>query len=74
MSTQRKSVLGRGLSALITKAPQKEVSIRRGEVGEDRGGFGIIAGVELDRIRPNPFQPRTDFDSESLDELSRSIV
>src|SRR3990172_2971310 len=74
MSTQRKSVLGRGLSALIPKAPQKEVSIRRGEVGEDRGGFGIIASVELDRIRPNPFQPRTDFDSESLDELSRSIV
>ncbi len=74
MTNQRKSVLGRGLSALIPKAPQKEVSITSGEVGEDRGGTGIIARVDVDRIRPNPFQPRTDFDPESLEELSRSIV
>ena len=71
MSTQRKSVLGRGLSALIPKTP---VSIRQGEVGEDSGGVNVIASVELERIRPNPFQPRTDFDSESLEELSKSIL
>ena len=74
MSIQRKSVLGRGLSALIPKSPPKEVSIRQGEVGQDPGGFGVVASIDLDRIRPNPFQPRTDFDTESLDELSRSIV
>ncbi len=74
MATQRKSVLGRGLSALIPKSPPREVSIRQGEVGEDQGGFGVVASIEIDRIRPNPFQPRTDFDTASLDELSRSIV
>ena len=74
MSIQRKSVLGRGLSALIPKSPPKEVSIRQGVVGQDPGGFGVVASIDLDRIRPNPFQPRTDFDTESLDELSRSIV
>ena len=74
MANQRKSVLGRGLSALIPKTAQKEVSIRQGEVGEDRGGVGIVASVEIERIRPNPFQPRMDFDPQSLDELSRSIV
>jgi len=71
MTNQKKSVLGRGLSALIPKTP---VSIRQGEVGEDSGGVNVIASVELERIRPNPFQPRTDFDSESLEELSKSIL
>src|SRR3989304_4877948 len=71
MTNQKKSVLGRGLSALIPKTP---VSTRQGEVGEDSGGVNVIASVELERIRPNPFQPRTDFDSESLEELSKSIL
>lgn len=74
MTTQRKSVLGRGLSALIPKTAQKEVSIQQGEVGVDQGGVGVIASVEIERIRPNPFQPRTDFDPRSLEELSRSIL
>lgn len=72
MTNQRKSVLGRGLSALIPKSAQREVSL--GEVSEDRGGVGIIAGIEIDRVQPNPYQPRTDFDPRTLDELGRSIV
>lgn len=64
-------MLGRGLSALI---PKKEVSIREGVISEDSGGVGVMASIEMDRIRPNPFQPRTDFDPSSLEELSRSIV
>ena len=74
MSTQRKSVLGRGLSALIPKAPLKEVSVRHDEVGADSGGIGIIARIGIEQIRPNPFQPRTEFDPETLAELTRSIV
>jgi ParB family transcriptional regulator, chromosome partitioning protein len=74
MSTQKKSVLGRGLSALIPKAPAKEVSIRQDEIGADTGEVGIIARVTIDQIRPNPFQPRTEFDPEALSELTRSIV
>jgi ParB family transcriptional regulator, chromosome partitioning protein len=74
MSTQKKSVLGRGLSALIPKAPAKEVSIRQDEIGADTGEVGIMARVNIDQIRPNPFQPRTEFDPEALAELTRSIV
>ena len=74
MSTQKKSVLGRGLSALIPKAPVKEVSVRRDEIGEDTGEVGIMARLPVDQIRPNPFQPRTEFDPETLAELTRSIV
>lgn len=62
------------MSALIPKSPPKEVSVRPDEVGRDTGGEGIIARIDVDRIRPNPFQPRTEFDTESLAELTRSIV
>jgi ParB family chromosome partitioning protein len=74
MSTQKKSVLGRGLNALIPKAPTKEVSVRHDELGADTGEVGIMARIAIEQIRPNPFQPRTEFDPEALAELTRSIV
>jgi ParB family transcriptional regulator, chromosome partitioning protein len=73
MSDQKKSVLGRGLNALIPKNPRMEVNVRDGSVGRDTGEIGIIASIDIARIQPNPFQPRTDFDQESLGELTRSI-
>lgn len=74
MTTQKKSVLGRGLSALIPKVSMKEVSVRHDEIGVDTGGLGIMARIPMDQIRPNPFQPRSEFDPETLAELTRSIV
>jgi ParB family chromosome partitioning protein len=73
MSDQKKSVLGRGLSALIPKNPRMEVNVRDGSVGHDTGEMGIIASIDIAKIQPNPFQPRTDFDQESLAELTHSI-
>jgi ParB family transcriptional regulator, chromosome partitioning protein len=73
MVDQKKSVLGRGLNALIPKNSPLEVNVRDGSVGRDTGELGIIANVDIAKIRPNPFQPRTDFDQESLAELKRSI-
>jgi ParB family chromosome partitioning protein len=34
---------------------------------------GPIFHIEADKIKPNPFQPRRDFDEESLKELASSI-
>ena len=59
--------LGRGLSALLGEQPQP--SSAEGEV-ETRGG---VREVEIARIRPNPNQPRIQFDEETLDELAESI-
>jgi ParB family chromosome partitioning protein len=73
MTVQKKSVLGRGLSALIPNAPRAAVRLDDSSIGTDTGGTGIIAHVDLTRIRPNPFQPRIDFDEEALAELTRSI-
>lgn len=74
MTNQKKSVLGRGLNALIPRPPVKEVSVRSDEVGRDTGGEGIIARIDVESVRPNPFQPRTEFDAEALAELTRSII
>ena len=73
MSDQKKSVLGRGLNALIPKNARMEVNVRDGSVGRDTGETGIIASIDIAKIKPNPFQPRTDFDQDSLSELTRSI-
>jgi len=55
-----RKALGRGLSALI---PEK-ISTERHEK---------ITFVQTELIRPNPFQPREDFDTHSLEELTQSI-
>lgn len=51
--------LGKGIGALI---PEKE------DVSKNE-----IIYIQIDKIKPNPFQPREDFDSQSIEELSRSI-
>jgi len=73
MIDQKKSVLGRGLNALIPKNARMEVNIRDSAIGRDTGETGIIANIDIAKIQPNPFQPRTDFDQASLTELTRSI-
>lgn len=61
----KKNVLGRGLGALIADAADEPVS--REVV------VSAIQELNLDDIRPNPFQPRTEFDEEALKELAASI-
>ncbi len=55
----RRSGLGRGLEALIPK----------GEAA--RSGFAVIP---IDRVSPNPHQPRAVFDEEALASLAASII
>jgi len=59
----RKNALGRGLGALI-EGVEKEVLEKKVEVNQD---------ISVDAIESNPFQPRTSFDEQSLDELAASI-
>ena len=63
---KRKMGLGRGLSALLPEKPL-DVNINN-EIDN-------IASNELsiDLIDPNPFQPRSNFDPSSLNELKESI-
>ena len=59
----KKNALGRGLGALIDGV-EKEVLERKVEPNMD---------IPLDSIDGNPFQPRSHFDEQSLEELATSI-
>lgn len=79
----KKAALGKGLSALLPQMPPHDDDAGRdsGEGTrtrlynfEDRLRLaGRVADVEVDAIRPNPYQPRKDFNEEALDELAASI-
>jgi ParB family chromosome partitioning protein len=66
----KKQALGRGLSALL-KDPEND--IRSVEDKNADKVVGNIIELEIDAIEINPFQPRTNFNEESLRELSTSI-
>ncbi len=66
----KKQALGRGLSALL-KDPSNDI-----QSVQDKDADKVIGSiVELDvtSIEVNPFQPRTNFSEESLQELASSI-
>jgi ParB family chromosome partitioning protein len=67
----KKRALGKGLSALLD-TPGTEVQPRY-DIEKDLHAVGTVAHVPLKLIESNPFQPRTDFDEESLQELAASI-
>ncbi len=68
-----KTVLGKGLSALIQRSTSGDVSVYSNIQDSDNGQPNIIATVDLVKVKPNPFQPRMDFDAEALEDLKRSI-
>ncbi|GAB6282018.1 MAG: ParB/RepB/Spo0J family partition protein [Ignavibacterium sp.] len=71
-----KTSLGRGLDALIN--PQSlldyEKSLEKKEEKTTEVNIEIITRLPVDKIDPNPFQPRNNFDKESLEELKKSIL
>ena len=54
----KKKVLGRGLEALIPEVKQSEPPLNE---------------IDIDRIVPNPSQPRLIFNEKRLEELAASI-
>jgi len=62
----RKNALGRGLGALIENAD--EVTQKR-----ETKPAASINEIEISKIEANPWQPRTKFDQERLNELANSI-
>lgn len=66
----KKQVLGRGLSALL-KDPENDIK----SVSDKNADkvVGNIIELEIDAIEINPFQPRSNFNEDSLRELASSI-
>ncbi len=80
--SSRKAALGRGLNALLPSANEEtpdehgsgELPRSRLYNFEDRYRFvGRVADIEIEHIRPNPYQPRKNFDETALNELAASI-
>ena len=66
----RKQALGRGLSALL-KDPENDI-----QSASDKNAdkvVGNIVELDLESIEVNPFQPRSHFNDEALQELASSI-
>ncbi len=68
MANREKRGLGRGLSALMADIPQPETA----EVASEAPSRSDLM-VPIERICPNPDQPRRAFTQEALQELSDSI-
>ncbi len=65
-STPKRGGLGRGLGALLGDAPARD--------SEPAANHGqAVRDIPVERVRPNPQQPRKTFRTETLDELKTSI-
>jgi ParB family chromosome partitioning protein len=65
----KKKALGRGLSAIL-ESPDTDITSK-----DISGNFvaGAVASIPIANIETNPFQPRVDFEEETLSELADSI-
>ena len=66
----KKQALGRGLSALL-KDPDNDIKTAKDKNADKV--VGNIVELELEAIEVNPFQPRTSFNEDALQELATSI-
>lgn len=64
----RRQALGRGLNALLTSTKPAASPVQTEAPPEDR-----IRRISIDRIDPNPDQPRQVFRDDAIEELAQSI-
>jgi ParB family chromosome partitioning protein len=75
MSTEKRNALGKGLSALLNDSASVNPDKNNSGVASspEVNGMGSVNEIKIAEIEVNPFQPRTDFDEQALQELSDSI-
>ena len=73
MSTDKTRRLGRGLEALLSpRPPQSELGQPARPTSEETPKLGLRQ-IPLSQIRPNPLQPRKEFNATELADLEASI-
>ena len=79
MTTDKGRRLGRGLEALIARAPTRIGADARsagpstGVSTSEAGGDAPFRNIPVAKIRPNPLQPRKEFRAEDLADLEASL-
>ena len=66
----KKQSLGRGLSAIL-EDPNNDINSAQDSNADKL--IGNIIDLPIDQIQKNPFQPRTNFEVEKIEELAKSI-
>lgn len=69
--SNKRNALGRGLGALLENA-NTDITSKNKQEGEGKV-VGSIANIEIASIETNPFQPRSKFEEQALNELAESI-
>ena len=64
--SKKRNALGRGLGALLQDSGSEKEELESPSISS-------MNEIPLSEIETNPFQPRTDFDQEALEELAESI-
>lgn len=67
----RKKELGKGIRALLSNIETTNSPTEKKELVKELNSS--IMEIKIDSIETNPFQPRSEFDKQMLDELSQSI-
>jgi ParB family chromosome partitioning protein len=70
LENKKKNVLGRGLGALLSEDKQSNSEIGTKSIANQAG---VVIYLPLEQIEVNPFQPRTTFDVDNLNDLAESI-
>lgn len=79
MTGEKRNALGRGLSALlkdsesVNQNQNNNTDKNKATSSPEVNNLGSINEIKLSEIEVNPFQPRTDFDQDALQELADSI-
>ena len=68
-----KQALGKGLGALIKNYNENVPLSTKNLKFDDGTTVEAVFKIEVNQITPNPYQPRTEFDQNSLEELKNSI-
>jgi ParB family chromosome partitioning protein len=67
-SPKKRAALGKGLSALL-ESNETDITTR----SSSGGVVGSVSMLSIESIEANPFNPRSTFEKEALEELSNSI-
>lgn len=66
----KKKALGKGLSALLENS---NTDVTTTTLDSENKVVGSIASISIDKIEANPWNPRSNFEEDALEELTQSI-
>lgn len=71
--SKSKEALGQGIRALLKNIDEDSNKSKNKNVEQEYEQTGSVVKIPLEQIEVNPFQPRVEFNTEALNDLSESI-